>query len=325
MALPQPLSLPQPPPLSDPWVVAWSTLAGSLARWYLLRVDYRQYPSYPQGYAIHLSLGLVAAFLGALAVPALVAREYAAASFLALAATQFREVRKIEREALLQLEETELVRRGSAYIEGIARVFEARNYVTMLAAILSAALLSLLRPSWWAAGLLGLGCAAAVVATAGKAGRGLRLGDIARVRPAALRFDGPLLTVEGAVVVNVGRAESRDTFLRMARAFVIEPLDEAAAATLANPGQRQALLHDLVARVGVRMDVDEPEFAPLARRRAQDGSVVVVLIPVLQDVELMLDTLRRVPVLEAGVRVVGQAARDGLSPRRLQGGGGGAG
>ncbi len=58
--------------------------------------------------------------------------DLAAASFLALAATQFREVRSVERETLRNMEDTELVPRGSAYIEGIARVFEARNYLTML-------------------------------------------------------------------------------------------------------------------------------------------------------------------------------------------------
>src|SRR5690606_22861870 len=93
---------------------------GSLARIYMLRIDYRQYPSYPQGYVIHVSLGVVASFLGAIVVPAVVTGDFAAASFLALAATQFREVRTVERETLTRMEETELVPRGKAYIEGIA-------------------------------------------------------------------------------------------------------------------------------------------------------------------------------------------------------------
>ncbi|MBE3597735.1 MAG: YIEGIA domain-containing protein [Limnochordaceae bacterium] len=132
--------------MSPAWQVVIATLAGTAVRFYTLKVDYRQYPSYPQGYTIHLSMGLIAAFLGALAVPALAAREFAAASFLGLAATQFREVRKIEREALANLEETELVRRGAAYIEGIARVFEARNYVAMLVALIVSGVLTVLRP-----------------------------------------------------------------------------------------------------------------------------------------------------------------------------------
>ena len=303
--------------METPWTVLLATLAGSVARWFMLRVDYRQYPSYPQGFAIHLSLGLIAAFLGALAAPAVLAREFAAASFLALAATQFREVRKIEREALLHLEGTELVRRGAAYIEGIARVFEARNYVTMLTGLLSSLALELLRPT----PAVGVGVAAvsavAVVLTAGRSGRGLRVGDLCRIRPARVEFHGPLLSVEGAVLLNVGRQEAREIWSRQAAAFVLEPKGPAAAATLGSPGQRQAILHDLVARVGVRLDVDEPEFTPVARRRAKDGAVVVVLIPMLASQQLMVDTIARTPVLESSVRTVGRQAVDGWSPARL--------
>jgi len=117
--------------------VALGTAIGALARFDTLRIDYRQYPSYPQGYTIHMTLGVIASFLGAVAIPALSARDFAAASFLALAATQFREVRSIERETLLNLEESELVPRGKAYIEGIARVFEARNYLAMMTAFVT--------------------------------------------------------------------------------------------------------------------------------------------------------------------------------------------
>ena len=37
------------------------TLAGSIARLIMLRSDYRQYPSFPHGYVIHMSLGVIAA------------------------------------------------------------------------------------------------------------------------------------------------------------------------------------------------------------------------------------------------------------------------
>ncbi|MBC7326372.1 MAG: YIEGIA domain-containing protein, partial [Moorella sp. (in: Bacteria)] len=47
------------------------TLAGTVARLVMLRVDYRQYPGYPHGYVTHLSLGFIAAALGAVAVPAI--------------------------------------------------------------------------------------------------------------------------------------------------------------------------------------------------------------------------------------------------------------
>jgi len=144
--------------------VVLGTCAGALARLDTLVIDYRQYPSYPQGYTIHMTLAVIAAFLGAVAVPALVTKDFAAASFLALAATQFREVRSIERETLLNLEESELVPRGKAYIEGIARVFEARNYLAMVTALVASAatiVAAEMGASLWAA--LAAGAGAGVV------------------------------------------------------------------------------------------------------------------------------------------------------------------
>lgn len=305
--------------MSPGWSVALAVLAGTLVRFFTLRIDYRQYPSYPQGYVIHLSLATVASFLGALAVPALVAREFAAASFLALAATQFREVRKIEREALANLEETELVRRGAAYIEGIARVFEARNYVSMVAAFTVSAALTAIRPAPLSA-LSSVGLALLVFLTVGRASRGPRVRDIASVQEVSLRFDGPLLTVQDAVLINVGRSEARRTWERQGMAFLILPRDRAAAATLASPGQRQAILHDVVARVGVRMDVDEPEFAPFARRHVKKDAVVVVLIPQIADRHAILDAIGDVPVLESGVRLTGYWRQAGVPPHTLEAG-----
>lgn len=73
---------------------------GTISRIVLLKNDYRNYPGYPHGYVTHISLGFIAAALGAVAVPALVEKEYTAVTFLALAAQQFREIRNMERESL---------------------------------------------------------------------------------------------------------------------------------------------------------------------------------------------------------------------------------
>jgi len=103
----------------------------------MLRSDYRHYPTYPHGQLIHLALGFIAASLGAVAVPAIMKPDYTAVTFLVLAAQQFRDVRNMERENLSKLEETKLIRRGNDYIEGIARVFEARNYLVIFTAFLT--------------------------------------------------------------------------------------------------------------------------------------------------------------------------------------------
>ncbi|MGB3986145.1 MAG: YIEGIA domain-containing protein, partial [Limnochordia bacterium] len=41
--------------------IVLATFSGLMARLYMLRRDYRQYPSYPQGWAIHLFIGFIGA------------------------------------------------------------------------------------------------------------------------------------------------------------------------------------------------------------------------------------------------------------------------
>ena len=107
-------------------------VAGIVVRVYMLRTDYRQYPTYLHGKTIHIALALIAASIGAIIIPSILKSDYTAITFLTLAATQFRDVRNMERETLTQLDGYELVSRGSTYIEGIAIAFESRNYIVIL-------------------------------------------------------------------------------------------------------------------------------------------------------------------------------------------------
>ena len=180
-----------------------ATMGGFFARWYMLDRDYRQYPSYPQGWAIHLFLGFIGAMLGAILIPSIMEKEFAAVSFLLLAASQFREVRNVERMTLKNMEPTELVTRGAAYIEGIARVFEARNYLAIWTSFTVALVSELLA---FDLVVRILGAAAAGVITAGVLNhlmKGQSIKDIANVELAPIRFDGPLLLVENVTMINV--------------------------------------------------------------------------------------------------------------------------
>jgi len=109
------------------------TLVGLVARIILLRTDFRQCPTYPTGRIIHISAG----FIGAVAVPSVLESDWTAVTFLGLAATQFREIRKMERESLEKVDEKELVKRGESFIEGMAQAFEGRNYIVMFIALLA--------------------------------------------------------------------------------------------------------------------------------------------------------------------------------------------
>jgi len=276
--------------------IALGVILGTAARYFMLRSDYRQYPTYPHGMVIHLSLGLIAAFLGAAAFPALVEKEFTAVTFLALAAQQFREVRSIERTMLEGLEKSELVPRGPDYVEGIARVFEARNYLVILIALLvsgvtvySTVLLAL------ASGFLG-------ILVANQFMRGQTIKDIARVRGGEVRFEGPDLFVENIHFMNLGTEEARKTVLERGLGIVIEPFDDNARATLANTGQRQAIAHDAAAQLGVYRDVDTPEFMPIVRRNLDTGRIGLIILPIEKDIESLIKAVKGVPVLESAMQ-----------------------
>lgn len=278
-------------------VVTVGVIMGVTARLHMLRVDYRQYPSYPQGYLIHLSLGLIAAFLGAVAVPALVSKEYTAVTFLALAAQQFREIRDMERKSLENIEDTELVPRGSAYIEDIAKAFESRNYLAILTALFSSLVLQF-SDNIPAAILTGI----AAIIVLSMMTRRKKIKDIAVIRPAKIRFENSLLCVENIMVMNVGYPDSRKIIEEQGLAVMIEPKDDNARATLSSIGQRQAIVHDAASLLGVKRDVTDVDFMPLARLDIETGRVGVIIVPMERDIESLIEAVKRVPVLESSRR-----------------------
>lgn len=279
-----------------------ATTAGFLARLYMLRRDYRQYPSYPQGWAIHLFVGFIGAAIGAVIVPAVLEKEYAAVSFLILAASQFREVRSVERATLGAMESTELVKRGAAYIEGIARVFEARNYLSIWVALAVAITAELWPGSLWSKLVVCLVIGGVGTFLLGTLMRGERVGDIAEVELAEIKFEQSLLKVEETVMMNVGLEEAREVYRTRGLAAKIIPKGPNAKATLANLGQMQAIAHDVSAMIGVYMDVGEQEFAPMVRRNPDSGCLYLVMIPSEDDGDAFLAAIKRVPVLEGAVR-----------------------
>lgn len=289
-------------------------IVGFVARLFLLRVDFRQYPTYPHGYLTHLALGFIAAFVGAVAVPALVEKEFTAVTFLLLAATQFKDIRQQERAKLQALDQAELVPRGAGYIEGIASVFETRSYLVMAVALLTSAMVELV-------GLVpGVVLGASAATGAYFLRRGHTVGHIAEVEIAPLRFEGPNLYVGDIYIMNIALREARQQILEWGLAMMLTPKTENAKGVLGNVGQRQAILHDLVSVLGSRMDVAEPEFTPLARRDRKSGRMGFYLVPMVRDQEAMLAVTRQVPVLEAA-RGISTIRPGGKGPSRRDGDG----
>ena len=274
-------------------IILAGSIAGILARIVLIRIDYRQYPGYPHGFISHFSLGAIASTLGAVAVPALMNKDFTAVTFLALAAQQFRDIRNIERETLVNLEETRLEKRGQDYIEGIARTFEARTYLVMATAFLTSI-----------AAVLGGLVAAAIIAAlliflSITLMTGKTIEDICEVVPAEITFKGSLVVVEGIDIMSVGLSDMREKIKNYALAVMIHPKDDNARATIHDLGQRMAIAHTAAAVVGSKKDVDIPEYTPLVRKNPDTGAAALYIVPMEKDMDALLLAVKRTPVLES--------------------------
>lgn len=277
------------------------TVFGFAARIMMLRTDYRQYPTYRHGKVIHIALGFIAALLGAVAIPALKENNYTAVTFLALAAQQFRDVRNMERQTLTQLDSMELVPRGSAYIEGIAMVFEGRNYLVIFTALLTS--LGTVWVNLWVG--LALGLISLIIDLFFMSGHQLK--DIAEVKEGELRLEGENVYINQIYIMNVGLTSSREIIAKKAVGLIIKPKNMDSSVTLGNLGQRQAILHDASIILGVYRDSGEPSFVPLIKRDMETGELGVLLLPDHRDSARAIEVVKRVPVLENALRLPKEA------------------
>ncbi|HHW29711.1 MAG TPA: hypothetical protein GXX21_09200 [Syntrophomonadaceae bacterium] len=271
-------------------------VAGVLARIIMLRLDYRQYPTYPHDLINHIALGFIASLIGAVFIPALMLKEYTAVTFLAVAAEQFRNVRNMERETLTKLEENEIVPRGIDYVEGIARTFEARNYLTIFTALLVSGCILWL--GWvYATAVFVLILIIVCYLKSGKV-----VGDIAEVVLEKLYFEGPFLKISDIYLMNVGYPPDREKILAEGMGVLIKPKDDNGRAILHNLGQRQAIVHTAAALLGTKKEVGEPEFTPLARKNIDTGEIGLFILPLEKDFECLRKIIERTPVLESASR-----------------------
>jgi hypothetical protein len=126
-----------------------------------------------------------------------------------------------------------------------------------------------------------------------------RLGDSVDVEIAPVRVDGADIWVGDIFIFNVGLRESREFIEEHAIGAILTPRDEVGRDTLSNRGQRQAILHDATAILGVRKDNDTPEFTPMAKRDLKTGRVAVYFVPMDKDGEALVRLLSDAIVLES--------------------------
>ncbi|MTI61838.1 MAG: YIEGIA protein [Firmicutes bacterium] len=274
-------------------LIITSVITGTFARLFVLKQDYRQYPSYPNGYLIHIITAFVAAFLGAVAIPALIAKNFVAVTFLALAIQQFREIRKIEKESLQGLENTEYTYRGDAYIDGIAKTFESRNYFSLVVSFLTASTIQLITYDLiWLEVVSGLVVGLIATYLLHRFSKGKTIGDIADVEIGRVDIKGSELYVDNIYVSNLlGSENASKMYKKEGIAAVIYPKEEHFRITLDNFGQRQAALFEATRAVGVKR-------YHFTRKDYKKGRVVITLIPIIQDKNAFIEAIKKTPLLE---------------------------
>ncbi|WP_413375157.1 YIEGIA domain-containing protein [Alkalihalobacillus sp. 1P02AB] len=276
-------------------LIITATVIGIVARYLSIKLDYRQYPNYPNGYLIHIVTGALAAMIGAFIIPTVMTKNFTAVTFLGLAAQHFRDVRKVERESLLDLEGDEFTRRGDAYIDGIAKIFESRNYITLLVSFACALLIQILQEffdvAFWIQIVSGSIVGLIVFFALKHFTSRQQISDIATVEEGKIEIKGSDLYVNDMFVYNLaGREEAKEWFLNDGLAAVIRPTKDHFQIPLFNGGQRQAILFETTRRIGQKKlySVENPG----------SGVIIIVLVPIIKSSDLLKETILMTPLLE---------------------------
>lgn len=274
-------------------MIVTAIMVGTLARILTIKEDFRQYPSYPNGYMIHLLTGFVASALGAVAIPALMTKNFVAVTFLVLAIQQFRDVRKMERDSLKDLENTEYAYRGNAYIDGIAKTFEARNYFALIVSFTTALTMQLLKDKLWMDVVCGAVVGLIILFFLKRFSKGKTIGDIADVKEGKVELKGSELFVDGIYVSNLlGTENAQKLFEAEGMAVVIQPREQHFRIALDNYGQRQAALFEATRAIGVKR-------YHFTRKEYEKGFIVITLVPIIKDIDKLIEAVKKTPLLES--------------------------
>ncbi len=279
--------------INDIYVIVTGIIMGTAARFITLKIDFRQIPSYPSAYFNNIIIGLIASALGAIAIPAILARDFVAVTFLTVAVQQFREVRTAERESLGKLEHTEYVKRGEAYIDGISKTFESRNYISLVTALITVLIMKIINsPEMIINIIFGIISGLLVILFCYRFTKGKIIRHICEVQTGEIDVRDSELYVDGMFVTNyLGTDRSRELFIKEGIAVVLKPRDHLSRATLENFGQRQAILFEAVRTLGVKR-------YKFMRRNFSTGKVIIAFIPIINDPDKLVNAINNTPILE---------------------------
>ena len=123
------------------------------------------------------------------------------------------------------------------------------------------------------------------------------IGDVADVKVANINFEGPLLTVNGVVITNIGLEETRKRYTEKGLAIEIIPKSIGDFGIINDEGQRQAILHNVFIHMGIDKDVDEKDIVATSRTDLNNMSVVFPYIPIIKDVDTLINAVKSTPIL----------------------------
>ncbi|MGL5314876.1 MAG: YIEGIA family protein [Peptostreptococcaceae bacterium] len=279
-----------------------SMLVGIICRGLVLRVTDRQYPTRPQDYLEQIIISGLSASLGAIALPALMDKEFAALTFFAVAIQQFQGLARQERITIENIDKAELVPKGSPYVEEISSTYESRSYISLFSALLASGIFITCVKKF---DLNFLICSIAAAIGGAIVGlifrRYLRrdsIGDIADVVPAKISFDGPNLMVNDVYIANIGLEDTRKKYMKEGLAVEILPNDLGKFGIINDNGQRAAILHNIFIHMGINKDVDEKDILVISRTNLEKQTVVLPFIPILNDIDEMIRVIKSTPVIE---------------------------
>ncbi len=279
--------------LRDISLILSGIFTGTLARFITLKIDYRQVPSYPNGYFINILVGFISAALGAVAIPALMVKDFTAITFLALAIQHFRDIREMEIKSLEKLEHTEYVKRGQAYIDGIGKTYESRNYISLLSSLITVLIMSIIKiKNIYLNAIAGIIVGLLSALFFRHFTKGKTVGDICTVEVGEISVQNSELFVDGLFVTNLlGSDRARELFINEGIALVIKPKKDIFRVTMENFGQRQAILFECIKAFGVKRH-------KFVRRSFTTGKIIIAFVPIISDIEKLIAVAKFTPILE---------------------------
>jgi len=284
--------------VNDIYLITTGIIMGTIARLITLKVDFRQIPSYPSAYFNNVVLGFIASALGAIAIPAILAKDFVSVTFLTIAVQQFREVRTAERESLGKLEHTEYVQRGEAYIDGISKTYESRNYISLITALITVLVMKIINsPHMMINIILGAVTGILIMYLCYRFTKGKIIKNICDVSIGRIEVRGSELYVDGMFVTSyLGMDKSRQLFLNEGIAVVLKPRDPISRITLENFGQRQAIMYEAIRTLGVKR-------YKFMRRNFSSGKLIIAFVPINNDPTKLTRAVLNTPILENSRKV----------------------